>query len=304
MRMKPKQLRSIEYFLYALPFLGIMLVFYYYPLYGWFYAFFDYKPPYPIKVDDFVGFKWFFYMLGTSFRRVKLLRVIINTLAISGLSLAFSWIPMLMAILLNEIKGKRYRKIIQTITTIPNFISWVLVYAIAFSVLSSAGVVNVVLQKLGLTDAPILFLQSTDHVWLSMFLWGMWKNTGWNTIMYIAAISGIDEQLIEAARIDGASHLKVIWHITVPSLLPTYFVLLMINIANMLNNGMEQFYVFQNSFNTESIQVLDLYAYNLAVGSGGYSLSTAVSLFKSVISIVLLGITNIASKKIRGEGFL
>lgn len=122
--------------------------------------------------------------------------------------------------------------------------------------------------------------------------------------MYIAAISGIDEQLNEAARVDGASRMKVIWHITLPSLLPTYFVLVMLNLANFLSNGMEQFYVFQNSFNKEYIQVLDLYVYNLAIGSGGYPLSTAISMFKSIVSIILLFTTNKVSKLIRGEGFI
>jgi putative aldouronate transport system permease protein len=122
--------------------------------------------------------------------------------------------------------------------------------------------------------------------------------------MYIAAIAGIDEQMNEAAKVDGASRMKIIWHITLPSLLPTYFVLVMLNLANFLSNGMEQFYVFQNAFNKDTIQVLDLYVYNLAMGGGGYSLSTAISIFKSVVSIILLVVTNSVSKAIRGEGFI
>lgn len=122
--------------------------------------------------------------------------------------------------------------------------------------------------------------------------------------MYIAAISGIDEQMNEAAKVDGASRLQVIWHITIPSILPTYFVLVMLNLANFLSNGMEQFFVFQNAFNKEYIQVLDLYVYNLALGGGGYSLSTAISILKSVVSILLLGVTNRVSKLVRGEGFI
>ena len=122
--------------------------------------------------------------------------------------------------------------------------------------------------------------------------------------MYIAAMSGIDEQLNEAARIDGASKLQIIWHITLPSLLPTFFAIIMLNLANFLSNGMEQFYVFQNAFNKEYIQVLDLYVYNLAMGGGGYSLSVAISIFKSVVSVLLLAATNGLSKLIRGEGFV
>ena len=122
--------------------------------------------------------------------------------------------------------------------------------------------------------------------------------------MYIAAIAGIDEEMITAAKVDGASRMRIIWHITIPSLMPTYFVIIMLNLANFLSNGFEQFYVFQNAFNKDYIQVLDLYVYNLAMGSGGYSLSVAISMFKSVVSIILLCTANGVSKLVRGEGFI
>lgn len=122
--------------------------------------------------------------------------------------------------------------------------------------------------------------------------------------MYIAAISGIDDEMYQAAKVDGASRMQMIWYITIPSLLPTYFVLLMLNIANFLSNGMEQYYVFQNAFNKETIQVLDLYVYNTAMGSGSYSVSVAISMLKSVVSVILLFFANGMSKLIRGESFL
>jgi putative aldouronate transport system permease protein len=159
-------------------------------------------------------------------------------------------------------------------------------------------------MSLGLIDTPKMFLQSSEHVWFRMWLWLTWKNAGWAAIMYIAAISAIDEEMNEAARIDGASKLQIIWHVTLPSLMPTYFVLVMLNLANFLSNGMEQFFVFQNAFNKEYIQVLDLYVYNLAMGGGGYSLSVAISILKSIVSVLLLCLTNSFSKLVRGEGFL
>ncbi len=299
-----KKARSFKEFLYILPFLVLVAIFSYYPLYGWVYAFFDYKPPFPLSMDKFVGFKWFISMFENSVKLTQLLNVLRNTFAVSGLSLLFSWFPMVFAIFLNEIKCKPFKKFVQTVTTLPNFISWVLVYSIAYSVLNSTGVVNSVLMNLGLIDTPQLFLQSSSYIWFKMWLWLTWKNAGWAAIMYIAAISGIDEQLNEAARVDGASRMQIIWHVTIPSLLPTYFVLVMLNLANFLSNGMEQFYVFQNGFNKDTIQVLDLYVYNLAMGNGGYSLSTAVSIFKSVVSILLLCGTNAVSKLVRGEGFI
>lgn len=299
-----KKARSFTEFLYILPFLALVAVFCYYPLYGWVYAFFDYNPPFPLKMENFVGLKWFSNMFENAVKVKQLVKVLRNTFAVSGLSLLFSWFPMVFAIFLNEIRNKYYRRFVQTVTTLPNFISWVLVYAIAFSLLNSNGVVNSILMQLGWIDKPELFLQSSKFVWFKMWLWLTWKNAGWAAIMYIAAMSGIDEQMNEAARIDGASRIQIIWHITLPSLLPTYFVLVMLNLANFLSNGMEQFYVFQNSFNKDTIQVLDLYVYNLAVGGGGYSLSTAVSIFKSVVSIILLYSTNKVAKLVRGEGFI
>ncbi len=300
----PKKRRSFREFLYVLPFLVLVFLFSYYPLYGWFYAFFDYRPPYPLELKNFVGLKWFLSMMENSVKRRQVFNVLRNTFATSGLNLIFSWFPMMFAVFLNEINCKPFKKVVQTVTTLPNFISWVLVYSIAYCVLNSTGVVNQVLIGLGITTEPILFLQSSKHIWFKMWLWNTWKNAGWAAIMYIAAITGIDEQMIEAAKVDGATRMQVIRYITIPSILPTYFVLVMLQIANFLSNGMEQFFVFQNSFNKETIQVLDLYVYNLAMGNGGYSLSTAISMLKSVVSVILLVVTNTLSKRIRGEGFI
>ena len=304
-RVNYKKRRSIQEFLYIFPFLLLVAVFSYFPLYGWVYAFHDYRPPFPITNETFVGFKWFSTIVSNPVRLKNVLRVLRNTFAMSGISLAFSWFPMVFAVFLNEIKCKPFRKFVQTVTTLPNFISWVLVFAFAFTLFGTNGAVNSVLQDLGLISKPISFLKSTDHLWFKMWLWLTWKNAGWAAIMYLAAISGIDEQMIEAAKVDGATRMQIIWSITIPSLLPTYFVIVMLNLANFLSNGMEQYYVFQNAFNQDYIEVLDLYVYNMATsGTGMYPLSTAISILKSLVSIVLLFITNTASKLIRGEGFI
>ena len=296
--------RGFREFLMVLPFILLVFVFAYYPLYGWLYAFYDYKPPKPLSQSTFVGLKWFTSIVSNKVKTKEVLRVLRNTFAMSGLSLGFSWFPMIFAVFLNEIKCVPFKKFVQTVTTLPNFISWVLVYAIAYSILNSTGAINSVLMDLKLIDKPVMFLQSGKGIWFKMWLWLTWKNAGWAAIMYLAAISGIDEEMTEAARVDGASRWQVIWHITVPSLLPTYFVLVMINLANFLSNGMEQYYVFSNSFNKSSIEVLDLYVYNMAMGAGGYSISTAVSMLKTFVSIILLVTTNSISKAIRGEGFI
>ena len=304
-RIDYKKRRSYQEFLYILPFLVLVALFSYFPLYGWVYAFHDYRPPYPITNETFVGLKWFNFIVSNSTRVKDIVRVLRNTFAMSGISLLFSWFPMIFAVFLNEIRCKPYRKFVQTVTTLPNFISWVLVFSIAFNVFSSTGAVNSVLLDIGAIDKPIAFLRSSEHVWFRMWLWLTWKNAGWAAIMYLAAITGIDEQMIEAAKVDDATRMQIIWHITIPSILPTFFVIVMLNIASFLNNGMEQYFVFQNAFNKEYIEVLDLYVYNIATsGTGSYPLSTAISMLKSLVSIALLAGSNGLSKLIRGEGFI
>ncbi|MRN52097.1 ABC transporter permease subunit [Paenibacillus monticola] len=304
MRSPSMRSNSIRKFLYISPFMVLLAVFAYYPLYGWVYAFFDYMPPIPLSQAPFVGLKWFRSLVENQVKVDQLLQVIKNTFGISGLSILFSWLPMIFAIFLTEIKAVRFRKIIQTVTTLPNFISWVLVYSLAFSMFSSEGVVNGFLRQIGLIDSPILFLQNSEHVWITMWIWITWKSLGWSAILYIAAIMGIDESLYEAAHVDGATRMQVIRHVVLPSMIPTYFVLLMLQIASFLNNGLEQYFVFQNAFNKDTIQVLDLYVYNLAMGGGSYSVSVAISMLKSIISVALLFSVNGLSKLLRGEGIV
>lgn len=299
-----KKLRSYKEFLYILPFILLVVVFAYYPLYGWLYAFFDYRPPQPLTMESFVGLKWFKSLVSNQVKTKQILNVLTNTLVMSGITVGTSWLPMIFAVFLNEIKCIPFRKAVQTVTTIPNFISWVLVYSVAFNIFNNTGVVNHLLVSTGILEKPVQFLQASDHVWLTQWFWLTWKNLGWAAIMYIAAITGIDEELFEAARVDGATRMQMIRYITIPSILPTYFVLLMLSIASFLSNGMEQYYVFQNAFNKEKIQVLDLYVFNLAMGSGSYSVATALSILKSIISLILLSVANGISKLVRGESFL
>ncbi|MDE5859275.1 MAG: ABC transporter permease subunit, partial [Oscillospiraceae bacterium] len=148
------------------------------------------------------------------------------------------------------------------------------------------------------------YLMSNSHMWLKMMAWGLWKGVGWSAIIYIAAISGIDQGLYEAATVDGAGRFAKMWYITVPELIPTYCVLLLMSIANILSNGMEQYYVFENSNNYEHIQVLDLYVYNLGIDKGLIPLSTVIGMVKSVVSVFLLFMANGVSKAVRGESIV
>lgn len=293
-----------QLFLLFLPFLALCIVFSYLPLLGWRYAFFDYKSGQDLSLENFAGFKWFAFLFQNPATRADLVRVLRNTLAMSGLGLATSWCSMAFAIFLCEIKNLRFRRIVQTFTTIPNFISWVLVYAVAFAIFSTDGFVSSLLVNAGVLSTGTNFLMDNSHMWIKMLLWGMWKGLGWNAIIYIAAISGIDQQLYEAASIDGAGRFQKMWNITVPSLIPTFMVLLLMAIAGILNNGMDQYLVFETPYNTDTITVLDLYVYKLGINSGQISLSTVIGMFKSVISVILLFGANKISKLIRGESII
>lgn len=294
-------------FLMILPFVILCFVFSYLPLWGWRYAFFEYQPGIDLSMDKFVGLKWFRYLFQNPATRSDMIRVMKNTLAMSALGIGTSFLPMVFAIFLNEIKAGKYRRFIQTITTIPNFISWVLVYTFAFALFSSDGFVNAVLIKMGIIDQGVNFLMSGDHIWLKMWAWGTWKGLGWSAIIYIAGISGIDQQLYEAATVDGAGRFQRMWNVTIPGLLPTFSVLLLLSIASILSNGMDQYFVFKNSANKETIEVLDLYVYTLGLGSGGSGnipLATVVGMLKSIISVTLLMGANRLSKLVRGESIV
>ena len=286
------------------PFIILSFLFSYFPLHGWIYALFDYKPPLKLSQCDFVGLKWFKTLFANKTQVAQMVQVMKNTFAMSLLGILTSMLPIGFAVFLNEIKCKWFKNLVQTLTTLPNFISWVLVYSVAFSLFTDSGMVNTLLQNLGIITSPIRFLDSDAHTYLWMTLWNLWKGLGWGAIMYLAAIAGIDAELYEAARVDGANRFQLMRNITLPALMPTFFVLLMMSVANFLNNGMDQYYVFQNSFNKEHIQVLDLYVYNIGMTGSSLSLATAISMLKSIISVTLLVLVNLVSKKTRGESII
>lgn len=302
MEMEPK----FRLFLMMLPIIALAFVFSYLPLYGWRYAFFDYKSGETLSMEKFVGFKWFTEIFKTAATKKDIMTVLKNTLAMSGLGILTSWVPMAFAIFLSEIKNTHFRRVVQTFTTIPNFISWVLVYALALAIFSTDGFINTMINSMNPNDPAVStnYLMESGHMWLKMLAWGLWKGVGWSAIIYIAAISGIDQGLFEAATVDGAGRFARMWYITVPELIPTYCVLLLMSIANILSNGMDQYLVFSNAVNREQIQVLDLYVYNLGIGSGLIPLSTVVGMVKSIVSVILLFAANGVSKAIRGESIV
>ncbi|MBR5110967.1 MAG: sugar ABC transporter permease [Clostridia bacterium] len=292
-------------FLMMLPVIVLTFVFAYLPIWGWRFAFFDYTPGGSIGRDNYVGFKWFSFLFSDPATAKDLVRVLRNTLIMSGLGIATSWLPIAFAVLLAEVRSTKFQRFVQTFTTIPNFISWVLVYAIAICIFSTDGFINSFLTNvMHVAGANTNYLQIADHTWLKMLLWGTWKGVGWSAIVYIAGIAGIDQQLYEAAKVDGANRFRCIWHITIPGLTPTYMVMLLMSIAGILSNGMEQYLVFSNAMNKDVIEVLDLYVYNIGIGQNRISLSTVVGISKSLIGITLLFAANGISKTIRGESII
>jgi putative aldouronate transport system permease protein len=305
LRTRPRLHKKYRLFLLALPALILVFLFSYLPIHGWLYAFYNYRPGLPLTADRWVGLKWFTAIFANPVQTAEVLRVLRNTIAISLINIALSFLPVIFAIFLLEVPWAPLRKTVQVLTTLPNFISWVLVYSVAFALLSvDNGLVNRVIVQLGWVDRGINFLASDRNVWIKMCLWNTWKTLGWSAIMYLAAVASIDPQLYEAARVDGAGRFRMIWHITVPGILPTFFVLLLLAIANFINNGMDQFYVFQNAINKDHIEVLDLYVYNTGMVGSNFSFATAVSMLKSIVSVFLLFFANTLSRAVRGESII
>ena len=289
-------MKQRELWLLCVPIIVWVAIFCYYPMYGLLMAFVDYVPGREIWQCDFVGLKYFArFVTGNDFPR--LLR---NTLAMSGLSLTVGFVcPILFAFMLNELGNLKIKKFVQTASYLPHFISWVIMFSLMSSLFGSSGLVNSLMSKFG-AEMTVNILTTDKHVWLIQALLYTWKNLGWNAIIYFAAITGLDQEVNEAAMIDGASRWQRILHITIPLLMPTFFVLLIMSIGNFLNSGIDQYLAFCNALNKEHIEVLDLYVYNLGIGSGQISFSVAVGVMKSVIALILFTFANTASKKIRG----
>ena len=297
-RLHSKKWESYKLFLFVLPCLIFIFIFHYLPLWGWAYAFFQYVPGLSLQDCEFVGLRNFTVLFGNAVMRDNLFRVLRNTFGLQLLNYLLMPVPMLFAIFLSEVASTKFQKAVQTLTTLPHFISWVIMFSLASSLFGTNGIVNSVLGNAGL--AKINILTTNQNVWLIQALLGLWKNMGWNAIIYFAAIAGLDQEVYEAAMVDGASRWQKIRYITIPLLIPTFFVLLIMGIGNFLNSGIDQFLVFGNAMNKEYIEMLDLYVYNLGIGSGQISFSVAVGIMKSLVALVLFASANFASKKVRG----
>ena len=286
-------------YLMLIPGLFFLFIYKFAPLYGILIAFKDYNifagsnPIDAIAKSPWVGFANFERLFKSS----EFIKVLANTLIINGMKILFLFpIPIICAILLNEIRNKAFRKLSQTAIYVPYFFSWVVVFGIFYSLFGSYGVVNNVIAALG--HARIKFFTDTGIFrWLLVFTEG-WKEIGYNTVIYLAAITGIDIALYEAASVDGANKWKQIWHVTMPGLLPTIVLMFILKVGYILDTGFEQVLVFYNPAVYDVADIIQTYVYRLGMGQMDFPLSTALGLFNSVVAFVLIVSANMISKKL------
>ena len=225
-----------------------------------------------------------------------------NTLVLNILDLIFGFpAPILFALILNELCFVRYKKVVQTIAYMPHFLSWVIIYSLALQLLApNAGLINMVIQKLGGEAVP--FLNDEAH-WIRSYIgFGIWQNFGWGSIIYLAAIAGINPELYEAASVDGAGRFRKIWHITLPGIKPTIVVLLIMSLGNILGGGFDRPFAFQNNLVMRVADVIATYVYRVGIKGLQFSLTTAVGLFQSVVGVIFLLLANWLSRKLGERG--
>jgi putative aldouronate transport system permease protein len=288
-----------DVWLYILLIPGVLhfIIFKYLPMWGVLIAFQDYNAYLGFLGSPWVGFKHFIDF----FSNPDFTRLLSNTLLISLYNLAFGFpAPVIMALLLNEIRSQWYKRSIQTLVYIPHFISWVIIASLTYSLFNSQGVVNKYIIQMGNNAIPFL---TSDNTFRGMIIGQtIWKETGFGTIIYLAALSGVDPQLYEAAVIDGANRFKQLWHITLPSIKSTVVTLLILRLGHVLDNGFDQIFLMSNSLNRNVSDVFDVYVYTIGITRGAFSYSTAVGLFKGIIGIILIYSANYLAKKAGESG--
>ncbi len=286
-----------------------LLVFSFIPMFGIIMAFKNYDISMGISgifTSEWVGFKYFKEFF-TDYQFPMLMK---NTIGISLLKLVFTFpVPIIFAIMLHDIKCLPFKKIIQTCSYLPHFISWVVIAGIAAQFFSSAGIINKLLMSLNLIKEPLGFLNEAKYFWGLAVGLDVWKEMGWWTIVFLAAIVGVSQDMYEAAMIDGAGRLQRTWYITLPSIKPTIVVVLILALGNLFGGGLsgsnfEQSYLLGNTMNSSASTILQTYVFDVGLALGRYSYATAVGLIQSLVSLVLVFLSNFASKKLSGVGII
>ena len=281
-------LMSVPMFLYV-------LFFNYYPMYFWVTAFQDYKPKLGVAGSKWVGLKNFEWLFG----RADFINSIRNTLAMSVINLVFSTVAaILLAVLLNEVRNRKFKRTVQTVTYLPHFLSMVIVVGMAQNLFASTGSVNELLMALGLVKEPVFFLGEGKYFWWLVGVINVWKEVGWGTIIYISAMTSIDPCLYEAASIDGAGRFQRILHVTLPGIKSTFVILLIMNIGHLMEAGFEMQYLLGNAQVLDYSQTIDVFVLKYGISKQQYGVATAAGMFKSIVAILLLLAANFTAKKL------
>ena len=279
---------SVPMFLYV-------LFFNYYPMYFWITAFQDYKPKLGVAGSKFVGLKNFEWLFG----RADFINSIRNTLAMSVLNLVFGTVAaVLLAVLLNEVRNRKFKRTVQTVTYLPHFLSMVIVVGMAQNLFASTGSINELLMGLGLVKEPVFFLGEGKYFWWMVGVINVWKEVGWGTIIYISAMTAIDPCLYEAASIDGAGRFQRILHVTLPGIKSTFVILLIMNIGHLMEAGFEIQYLLGNAQVLDYSQTIDVFVLKYGISKQQYGVATAAGMFKSIVAIILLMVANFTAKKL------
>ncbi|MFZ5367769.1 MAG: ABC transporter permease [Spirochaetota bacterium] len=288
-----------QLFYMSAPLILYVILFAYIPLWGWTMAFQNFKPARNFFQQEWVGIKWFLFL----FKDDNFLKVLRNTIAMSLINLSFGYIGAIsLALILNEVKERFFKRIIQTISYLPHFLSWVIVSGLVASMLSvEDGAINQLLLSLRLIKEPIMWLGEPKYFWWITGFTYLWKEIGWNSIIYLAAISGIDPTLYEVAEIDGCGRLKKMWYITLPGIKSTIMVLLIMSIGHILDAGFELQFLLRNGLIQDYADTIDIYVLTFGLNSGNYSLATAAGMFKNIVNIGLIFLANFLAKRMGEE---
>ncbi|MBT2757809.1 sugar ABC transporter permease [Mesobacillus foraminis] len=286
----------------------VLFIFHYVPMFGILMAFKDYQISDGIRgifTSEWVGLKYFKEFVND----YQFEKLVTNTLAISLLKLVFTFpVPILLALMLNEVRNKYVKRIVQTTSYFPHFISWVVVVGLASVFLSTdVGLINKMLVSSGLVEEPIGFLSDPNQFWGLAVMTAIWKEAGWWTIIFLAAISGVDPAQYEAAEMDGAGRLRRIWHITLPAIRGTIIVVLILAVGSLLGGGLvgsnfEQSFLLGNPVNSEKSEILQTFAFKMGLAQGRYSYATAIDLMQSIIAVILIFGSNWLAKKTTKTG--
>jgi len=279
----------------SLPLVLYVILFSYVPIWGWTMAFQNFRPARGIFDQEWAGLRWFKFLFGDP----GFMRVLRNTLAMSMINMALGYVTAIVfALFLNELKIVGFKRVIQTVSYLPHFLSWIIVTGLVATMLSvENGAVNDLLMALKIIKEPILFLSKPNYFWGIVGITYVWKEVGWNTIIYLAAMSGIDPALYEASEIDGCNRYHKMWFITLPGIKPTIIILMIMSIGHILDAGFELQYLLRNGLIQDVAETIDIYVLKYGIQSSNYSLATAAGMFKNLVNITLIFLANWIAKR-------